>query len=444
MLKSNDLNQPKAASLDLHSFATPMVGPGEVKSAPSAPAGLGGKGKLSKAAAMTKARKAYDNAKARCKKAGPTSTTQFLFKSFHDFLVAVEGPPDRADHSLDRVDPSGHYEPGNVRWTNKSVQSANKKGFKHGSKPTFSATVSSIQREQEVQAQRAWTAKLWDKVVRCYRYNEGHDTIEDQLIRGGVREAFRGQRFPLYRGPYYFPDSYRLPSLTRGGEVIRLVAQPQCVRGQDAPIGARRFVDFGVFPAHDSRFDFNVRSEVLDQVLKDIGSGERNGALWTLPQQAFPLDPAGPIDLETVLIAIGWHLSATMSVAVTPALAALEDMTIEYGKVELSARLERYLLIIPDFQVSGEAGWQSTDQQIRQLTKLIETRSAMNLPTLIGVENPRDLRRDQLRSLLAVLEVRELASRHHYPPGLLEELSDMNAAALARWERAVEMNKYDP
>ncbi len=47
---------------------------------------------------------------------------------FEEFLVDVGKRPSRK-HTLDRIDPDGHYEPGNVRWASKSVQNSNKSGF---------------------------------------------------------------------------------------------------------------------------------------------------------------------------------------------------------------------------------------------------------------------------------------------------------------------------
>lgn len=47
---------------------------------------------------------------------------------FEEFLADVGERPSR-EHTLDRIDPDGNYEPGNVRWATKSVQNSNKSGF---------------------------------------------------------------------------------------------------------------------------------------------------------------------------------------------------------------------------------------------------------------------------------------------------------------------------
>lgn len=46
--------------------------------------------------------------------------------SFENFLADMGERPD-AEHSLDRIDPNGNYEPGNVRWATRKVQCANKR-----------------------------------------------------------------------------------------------------------------------------------------------------------------------------------------------------------------------------------------------------------------------------------------------------------------------------
>lgn len=47
--------------------------------------------------------------------------------SFEAFLKHV-GPRPSDEHSIDRIDPYGNYEPGNVRWADKITQARNKKG----------------------------------------------------------------------------------------------------------------------------------------------------------------------------------------------------------------------------------------------------------------------------------------------------------------------------
>jgi len=48
------------------------------------------------------------------------------FPAFDKFIESL-GPLPTPQHTLDRIDSSGHYEPGNLRWADKATQSANRR-----------------------------------------------------------------------------------------------------------------------------------------------------------------------------------------------------------------------------------------------------------------------------------------------------------------------------
>lgn len=53
---------------------------------------------------------------------------EFRFQSFEEFLAEV-GPRPSNLYQLDRKNPDGHYEPGNVRWVHRLVSGLNKSKY---------------------------------------------------------------------------------------------------------------------------------------------------------------------------------------------------------------------------------------------------------------------------------------------------------------------------
>lgn len=86
---------------------------------------------------MTKSKqpeyRAYHDAKNRCNNGKNPwygkyggSGILFLFNSFDEFMEEI-GPRPSSSFSLDRVNPYGNYEKGNVRWADKVTQSLNQR-----------------------------------------------------------------------------------------------------------------------------------------------------------------------------------------------------------------------------------------------------------------------------------------------------------------------------
>lgn len=48
------------------------------------------------------------------------------FEAFETFILSL-GPKPTPMHTLDRIEPTGHYEPGNLRWADKTLQSQNRR-----------------------------------------------------------------------------------------------------------------------------------------------------------------------------------------------------------------------------------------------------------------------------------------------------------------------------
>lgn len=79
----------------------------------------------------TKEYRAYYSARARCTSKKEHSWRwyggrgiKFRFKSFEEFFDDIGFAP-TPEHTLDRIDTNGHYEPGNVRWATPQEQNEN-------------------------------------------------------------------------------------------------------------------------------------------------------------------------------------------------------------------------------------------------------------------------------------------------------------------------------
>ncbi len=75
---------------------------------------------------LTKLYRAYHAAIRRCKSSKNYIDVEFKFESFNQWCEEL-GLPENLSLTVDRIDPNGHYEPGNVRWLSQREQNYNRR-----------------------------------------------------------------------------------------------------------------------------------------------------------------------------------------------------------------------------------------------------------------------------------------------------------------------------
>jgi hypothetical protein len=86
--------------------------------------------------------KCWKNMNARCKNPKAKSYEHYGARGIrvhpewrgeggYEKFIAYVGPKPSPEHQLDRIDNNGHYEPGNVRWTPRTVNIRNRSNTRH-------------------------------------------------------------------------------------------------------------------------------------------------------------------------------------------------------------------------------------------------------------------------------------------------------------------------
>lgn len=110
--------------------------------------------------------------------------------SFESFLVDVGRRPS-PDHSLDRIDNEGHYEPGNVRWATRSEQGSNKRSL-----PRRLFTI-----DGETKPLRDWLVQFGvPRALFDSRVRRGWPEREAATTRPGAATWRDGRLLPLIEG----------------------------------------------------------------------------------------------------------------------------------------------------------------------------------------------------------------------------------------------------
>lgn len=130
---------------------------------------MGREGAMPEYAAYCAAKERCNNANHRDRKNYSERGVQFKFESYQQWLAEL-GPRPSSDHSVDRVDNDGNYEPGNVRWATRIEQANNTRAnirITKGNKTlTLSMWAAEMKVSEDVLYQRRFRGKSDEEILR--------------------------------------------------------------------------------------------------------------------------------------------------------------------------------------------------------------------------------------------------------------------------------------
>jgi hypothetical protein len=368
-------------------------------------------------AMLQKARKAYDNAKQRCGKPGNYETVKFLLPSFKDFVVTIGLP--KPGQSLDRMDPNGHYEISNLRWTNNAVQAANKKHSTGGSKLPLEVMVAQARSTASSVVDRQAVSEVWMAYIAFYAraYSLVPGDIKALEAKSGITASFENSFYPDELPDTRLPPGiFHLPSLTEPGRLVRIRGGPflhEYIRGaSDWDVGEaiqKRAKRGLIAPFNKEITALNFLPLELQEHIADHRSSNLHGACWVGRPTADALLSGW---FEGKMLASACRLmDLDQHSAIYPARIALErwswfnDPKDNYPHTIVD---DCEHLFIPDFQVDAGIGFRSAPSELFKLAELVRHRVAAKKKTFIGIQNPNILPADVRNFLFANLSVREI------------------------------------
>ncbi len=366
----------------------------------------------------------FRNAKQRC--SNPNSPqykdyggrgVEFRFADVWDLLADIGERPDGT--TLDRIDPDGHYEAGNVRWATPQEQARNKRKnqYAHSREHYIERSIAD-RRLRERSGREAWmdTGRLWKLSIKMFNETVLMPYEIDEIVELRKRlnvSHVPSATFPLFGG--FDPEDEHfifLPSLTRPGDHVAVRGHVS-FRGFGTVVASERGYVHGLMGV-PPQANFNL--EEWSQVVGFLRHPTMQGMCITGRPH---FNPGEPIEGRLMALA-SWYSFQKRggSVRVVPASELSEDL-LEYQPDEDSLYQER-LLIIPDLYCYGPTGF-GLERSLRwKLRQLLEERGEEGRKTIVFAENPEELGQEiavYLERRYSRLDLAKMQlSKHDAPP----------------------------
>lgn len=295
--------------------------------------------------------------------------------SVEELVEAIGLRPDGT--TLDRINPNGHYEPGNIQWATPQQQANNRR-------PTGYYRGRAVQRIRDNRRDWVENARFWRLSVRGIDRGYFSDVEREELTRLAGPTNLPQTSFDIHEPmdwAHPVVGTATLPSLTRPGQPVTVQAGP-CGGLSHSP-----HHDCGVLLSLTRAplaYNCSERERaLLREFWKRYKAGLTLGLCYTGATSAEAQSVNWNTPPEGRLMAITAYLLGNQKNARLMTMSVVSDRLAGDWTHLLTG-----VLVIPDFHVDGPRGFGIEPWRIEDLQKLLEIRRQKHFPTIIYADDP--------------------------------------------------------